>query len=88
MNIFDANPENTVGICTDMFSPPQFMGTFTPKYLKEWAEKICKEYGKDVDVKVDLHHCAIGKSCSFLAASADGNEPYVVVVGHEIIPEK
>lgn len=85
MNIFDANPDNTVGIVTDLHSPPIYMGTFTPKYLKEWAEKICKEYGEDADVKVDLHHCAAGKTCSFMGASEDGKEPFVVVVGHEVV---
>lgn len=85
MNIFDANTSNTVGIVTDLFSPPMYMGTFTPKYLKEWSNKLCKEYGEDANVKVDLHHCVHGKTCSFICASEDGKEPFVAVVGHEVV---
>lgn len=85
MNLFDPNESHTVGIITGLHTSPSYMGTFTPRYLREWSERLCKEYGDDAHVKIDLHHCVNGKTCSFLCASEDGREPFVSVAGHEVV---
>ena len=87
MNAAQANPERTVGIVTGTDTPPHYVGTFTPKYLLEWAQMLVDTYGEDTKVRVDLHTCRF-KNCVSMAASDDGDEPYVMVVGHEVFDRK
>jgi hypothetical protein len=84
MNVAHSNTACTVGIVTSLDTPPDYVGTFTPKYLREWAQLLCDTYGEDAEVRVDLHTCRF-KKCVSIAASDDGEEPYVMVVGHEVL---
>lgn len=87
MSIHDPNQPMTVGIVTGCNSPPERIGTFTPAYLKEWAERLIQIYGADTEVKVDVRN-VLYQDAQYLAASDDGEEPYVVVMGHVTIKRK
>ena len=84
MNVAHSNEPCTVGIVTGTDTPPNYVGTYTPKYLLEWAKLLVETYGEDAEVRVDLHTCRF-KKCTSMAASDDGEEPYVMVVGHEVV---
>lgn len=87
MIVISDNPEKTVAICTDidLSSDHSSIGTFTPRYLLEWAKLLVEQYGNDSDTTVMLYrHNSSTKSSSAIVASDDGEEPFIVVVGHEV----
>lgn len=79
----DSNDDCTVGVLTGLDTVPERIGTFTPSYLLEWAKLLVETYGPDKTIIVDVHNCRF-KDAQYLAASDDGEEPFVVCMGHEI----
>lgn len=85
MNVLSHNLTNDVGLCNEVeHSPENSLGVYTPARLLEWAKMLVDFYGdgKDVQVQVFTHssHAINAKS---LAASEDGEDPFVVVTSWE-----
>jgi len=49
------NPQHTVGLMDGENPKADFIGTFNPVFLKEWAEMIIREFGSEEAVCVSVH---------------------------------
>lgn len=78
MKVLTSNPDKTVGVCIEMdLTDKECLGVFNVQYLLEWVMMLKELYG-DVPVHVYRHDSSAVKAHA-LAASEDGDEPYVVV---------
>jgi len=71
------NPQHTVGLLDGENPKEDFVGTFNPVFLKEWAEMIIMQFGAEEAVCIAFHKkqspCEADPNCTavMLAASTE-----------------
>ncbi len=86
-----ANDARTVGLCTGFIPKSEYIGKFSPIYLKEWAEQILADFG-DKQVYMYCHKSEDPTVSATMLAATDDDEGrdvlYMCVVGCERDMEK
>jgi len=84
LTILSHNPSKTVGLAEGPNPKSDFIGIFSPVFLREWTEQIIEHFGDSKPVHIAAHKSKLTSAMSLVASDSEGDTLQVIVTGYEM----